>query len=116
MVFEWDERKADRNERLHGVRFNDAVGVFADPHAIEFVDEAHSTESEIRYGIIGLATSGMVYVCLRSGRQIERGSFMPGMPRPGWWRNMKNKGKEASLSSRKIVEPEFAVRRDSIRM
>ena len=62
MVFEWDERKAVRNERLHGVRFTDAVGVFADPHSFEFVDEAHTTESEVRYGIIGLATPGMVYV------------------------------------------------------
>ena len=48
MVFEWDERKAVRNERRHGVRFGEAVGVFADPNAFEFVDEAHSTESEIR--------------------------------------------------------------------
>jgi uncharacterized DUF497 family protein len=63
MVFEWDDRKAVRNERLHGVRFADAVGVFSDPHSFEFVDEAHTTESEVRYGIIGLASLGMVYVC-----------------------------------------------------
>ena len=63
MVFEWDERKAVRNEKRHGVRFSEAVGVFADPNAFEFVDEAHTTESEIRYGIIGLIPLGMVYVC-----------------------------------------------------
>jgi uncharacterized DUF497 family protein len=63
MVFEWDERKAVRNERCHGVRFGEAVGVFADSHAFEFVDEAHTTESEVRYGIIGLIPLGMVYVC-----------------------------------------------------
>jgi len=60
MVFEWDDHKAVRNEKLHGVRFTDAVGVFADPNSFEFVDEA--TEFETRYGIIGLATLGMVYV------------------------------------------------------
>ena len=96
MVFEWDERKAVRNERRHGVRFGEAVSVFADPNAFEFVDEAHSRESEISYGIIGL--------------------IPPGAPIPGWWRNMKNKGKGSSFSSNRTVEAEFTIRRDTIRM
>jgi uncharacterized DUF497 family protein len=42
---------------------NEGLGVFADPHSVEFVDEAHTTESEVRYGMIGLIALGMVYVC-----------------------------------------------------
>jgi uncharacterized protein len=32
--FEWDEAKAKSNERKHGVRFEDAMLVFADPYAL----------------------------------------------------------------------------------
>ena len=62
MTFEWDEHKAVRNLARHGIRFSEAVTVFADPRAFEFVDEEHSTENEVRYGIIGFAVPGMLFV------------------------------------------------------
>ena len=31
--FEWDDVKANTNERKHGVRFDDAMLVFSDPYA-----------------------------------------------------------------------------------
>ena len=38
MKFEWDEHKAAINYDLHHVRFVDAIKVFDDDYAIEFVD------------------------------------------------------------------------------
>ncbi len=32
--FEWDEEKAQANLRKHGVSFEDAIQVFADPFAM----------------------------------------------------------------------------------
>lgn len=42
MQFEWDPRKAAGNVRKHGVSFNDAISVFADPLARIFVDHDRS--------------------------------------------------------------------------
>ena len=62
MRFEWDEAKAARNQRSHGVSFEEARGVFDDLHAIEVVDEAHSTAEETRYIRVGLASCGLLFV------------------------------------------------------
>jgi uncharacterized DUF497 family protein len=40
--FEWDEEKATTNRRKHGVSFEEAKTVFADPLAAIFDDEHHS--------------------------------------------------------------------------
>lgn len=50
--FEWDSRKAASNLRRHGVSFEEAIGVFADPLAKIFDDEDHAIE-EHREIIIG---------------------------------------------------------------
>jgi hypothetical protein len=52
LQFEWDRQKAEANEAKHGVSFEEAVMVFADPLARIFEDEEHS-ESEQREIIIG---------------------------------------------------------------
>lgn len=39
MEFEWDERKAASNLAKHGVSFEQATRAFADPNAIEYVDD-----------------------------------------------------------------------------
>lgn len=62
MRFEWDEEKAEANRKKHGVSFEEALAVFDDPYAVELIDEAHSTEDEIRYAIIGLASPGLLLV------------------------------------------------------
>ncbi len=46
MGFEWDDDKANANERKHGVTFDEAATVFGDPHAAIFADDAHSDEEE----------------------------------------------------------------------
>lgn len=50
--FEWDPNKAEANIRKHGVSFDEASTVFADPLARIFDDDAHSI-SELRELIIG---------------------------------------------------------------
>ena len=41
--FEWDAAKAKTNERKHGVRFEDAMLVFADPYALVDQDRIERT-------------------------------------------------------------------------
>ena len=52
LQFEWDPNKAEANLAKHGVSFEEAVTVFADPLARIFDDEMHS-EQEHREIIIG---------------------------------------------------------------
>ena len=51
--FEWDEAKAKSNERKHGVEFDDAKLVFADPYAL--IEQDRVEDDELRWQTIGLA-------------------------------------------------------------
>ena len=55
--FEWDEVKAAANLRKHGVSFELASTVFADPRLITLADLEHS-EVEERWFSIGCANNG----------------------------------------------------------
>lgn len=50
MNYEWDPNKARSNDKKHGVRFADAVGVFEDENAITIQDELKSEERFITIG------------------------------------------------------------------
>jgi len=50
--FEWDERKNRANQAKHGVSFQEAATVFADPLSLATPDDEPAT-SEARYHIIG---------------------------------------------------------------
>ena len=50
--FEWDPTKAESNRRKHGVVFEDAMGVFADPLALSRLDE-DSGQGDERWVTIG---------------------------------------------------------------
>ncbi|KOR28652.1 hypothetical protein TI04_10545 [Achromatium sp. WMS2] len=56
MQFEWDKAKAAINLAKHGVSFDEAKTVFADPLQVDFYDKYHS-ETEHRYIIIGKSAS-----------------------------------------------------------
>jgi uncharacterized DUF497 family protein len=62
LTFEWDEDKAEKNRRKHGIHFAEVLAVFDDPCAVEFFDQEHSSPAEARYAVIGLAASGLMYV------------------------------------------------------
>lgn len=46
--FEWHDAKAAENLRNHGVAFDKAVKAFADPFAIEWIDQSGSYGEERR--------------------------------------------------------------------
>lgn len=39
MKYEWDEKKYSSNFKKHGIRFDDAIDIFKDPHQLEYQDE-----------------------------------------------------------------------------
>lgn len=47
MRCEWDGDKADRNARRHGVTFEEAATVFADPLALIIEDQSHPENARI---------------------------------------------------------------------
>lgn len=63
LEFEWDPKKASANLAKHGVSFEEAMTVFADPLARIFDDEEHS-DDEQREIIIGHSIKRrLVLVC-----------------------------------------------------
>ena len=71
--FEWDLRKAEANERKHGVKFEEAATVFDDPWGILIDDEGHSG-SEERFVLLGMSLAARCLVvshCERSGRIVR---------------------------------------------
>ncbi len=61
MDFEWNPRKADSNNKRHGVSFDEASAVFGDVLSITYPDPEHSDQEE-RYIIIGLSKKNRVLV------------------------------------------------------
>jgi uncharacterized protein len=57
LEFEWDPKKAVRNECKHRVAFSEAATVFGDPLAITFADPDHSVE-ERRFLTFGFSRKG----------------------------------------------------------
>jgi uncharacterized protein len=63
MKFTWDTNKAEKVKADHKVYFESLYDIFDDPFAIEFTDDEHSTDEEIRFAIIGLTIEyGLIYL------------------------------------------------------
>jgi len=60
-VFDWDAQKAATNVRKHGVSFEEAATVFADPEALDGPDLKHS-EQEERFLRLGRSLTGRVLI------------------------------------------------------
>ena len=60
-VFEWDRKKAELNQRKHGVGFDEACTVFADPLALLMPDPDHSI-GEMRYIVLGISNKQRLLV------------------------------------------------------
>jgi uncharacterized DUF497 family protein len=67
MQFEWDDRKAERNLKIHGVSFEEAATVFDDPLFLTFPDTDHSHEEQ-RYIIMGESNKGRLLVVAYAAR------------------------------------------------
>lgn len=70
LQFEWDDAKAKANLKKHGVAFDEALTVFADPLA-RILDDPDHSEGELRELIVGFSTKPRLLVVgftERSGR------------------------------------------------
>ena len=67
LEFEWDPRKADRNEQKHGVSFTEAATAFADLRSISIADPGHSLFEE-RHLLLGRTAQGRLIVVSHTTR------------------------------------------------
>jgi uncharacterized DUF497 family protein len=65
--FEWDQRKAELNLRKHGISFEEASSVFADPLSITISDPDHSGD-EHRFVTQGVSKFGRALVVVHTER------------------------------------------------
>jgi len=72
--FEWDEAKAKTNARKHGVRFEDAMLVFADPYAL--VEQDHVEGGEFRWQTLGLAGGIVLLLVAHTVRDEQEGEII----------------------------------------
>ena len=72
LTFEWDENKAKRNLKKHGVSFEEAATVFGDPLSRTIADPLHSKDED-RFVILGesLGRRLVVAVFTESGENIR---------------------------------------------
>src|SRR5436309_6276453 len=71
--FELDPAKAAANARKHGVSFERATGVFADPEALSLYDRAHS-QVEDRWMTLGIDRHGQLLVVCHTWRERNAGT------------------------------------------
>lgn len=68
LQFEWDEQKNLANIAKHGVDFNDAAKVFADPSRLERLDDGdHGEERWQTLGVVHFGVLFVVYTERRDG-------------------------------------------------
>jgi uncharacterized protein len=67
LSFEWDETKAESNMVKHGISFEEASTVFADPLSLTIPDPAHS-QSEERFIILGNRTAESCWLWFHTER------------------------------------------------
>lgn len=68
--FEWDPKKARRNQAKHGVSFDEASTAFADEHALIIADPDHS-EEEDRFILLGLSAQLRLVVVVHCFREHD---------------------------------------------
>jgi uncharacterized DUF497 family protein len=71
IVFVWDERKNQENQRKHGISFEEATTIFADENARLIRDTDHS-ESEDRFILLGFSAKLRILVVVHAYRQDEK--------------------------------------------
>ena len=59
MIFKWHPRKAQSNEKKHGVTFDEAGSVFLDTSSLTIYDPLHSDYEE-RFVIIGTSLKNRI--------------------------------------------------------
>jgi uncharacterized DUF497 family protein len=67
MEFEWDDAKAESNERKHGVAFSEALTLFGDPLSVTGYDPRHA-DDEDRFLTMGVSVDGRLLVVSHTDR------------------------------------------------
>ena len=67
MDFEWDDAKAEANERKHGVTFSEAMTVFGDPVSVTGYDPKHA-DDEDRFLTMGKSLADRLLVVSHKDR------------------------------------------------
>lgn len=70
MRIEWDDRKADANERKHGISFDEAVTALADPLALTITDDS---SGERRMATVGMSVCDRILIVVHF--EIEEDSI-----------------------------------------
>ncbi len=68
--FEWDQRKAKRNRKKHGVASELAATVFRDPRALSIFDKEHRVEED-RWMTMGISSSLALRVVHHTFQEID---------------------------------------------
>ncbi|NNE67149.1 MAG: BrnT family toxin [Pyrinomonadaceae bacterium] len=68
MEFEWDLTKARSNQERHGVFFEEAVTVFLDEFAVQFLDDTYAG-IEDRFILLGMSNNARVLVVVHCQRR-----------------------------------------------
>jgi uncharacterized DUF497 family protein len=71
-MFSWDARKAIGNRRKHGVPFEEAATIFADPNGLDWEDLEHA-ETELRWKRLALSAEGRVLLVVYTVRRLRNG-------------------------------------------
>jgi hypothetical protein len=71
-MFSWDARKAALNHQKHGVAFEEAATVFADPDGLDWEDVEHSYQEQ-RHRRIGRSVAGRVLLVVYTTRRASHG-------------------------------------------
>jgi hypothetical protein len=65
LLFEWDTEKSQHNIKKHGISFNEASTVFADPLSLTIHDPLHS-DNEDRFIILGASHNNKTLVVVHT--------------------------------------------------
>jgi uncharacterized DUF497 family protein len=71
-MFSWDARKALSNRRKHGVPFEEAATIFADPDGLDWEDLEHA-HAEPRWKRLALSAEGRVLLVVYTIRRLRNG-------------------------------------------
>ena len=71
-MFSWDVRRARINYEKHGIPFEEAATVFADPDGLDWEDPEHSRE-ETRYRCLGRSIAGRILLIVYTVRRVPHG-------------------------------------------
>jgi uncharacterized DUF497 family protein len=107
--FEFDPAKAAANLKKHGVSFDEAITVFADPLRSTIHDEAHSLDEQ-RFVVVGQSTRGRILFVVALNQTPARASSAYASPPRLSENNMKKSAKLDPLGPRTNLDFSKGVR------